>query len=116
MKATVLLYNDDDSEDEVEVPVKFEVCETCDGKGHHVNPSVDSGGLTAEDFYDDPDFMEDYMSGRYDVSCYGCHGKRVEAVLDRDRCDKDTLKRLEDKWECEAESRRERDAERRMGA
>lgn len=119
MKAVVILYGSDDEGDfdeEVEVPVKFEVCSTCDGKGHHVNPSIDAGGISAEQFHDDPDFAEEYFSGAYDVPCYGCGGRRVEAVLDRDRCDADTLKRLDAKWEDEAESRRERDAERRMGA
>lgn len=59
---------------------KFEVCPTCNGKGSHVNPSVDADGITAEDMYDMD--MEAYMDGDYDVECYGCFGKRVVPVQD----------------------------------
>lgn len=58
---------------------KYETCDTCDGKGHHVNPSVDCDGLTYEDMYDDG-FSEDYFDGVYDVDCYKCHGLRVIPV------------------------------------
>ena len=68
-----------------QIPVKYEVCETCEGKGKHVNPSIDSHGLSREDFDDDPDFAEDYMSGRYDVPCNECHGNRVALVVDEER-------------------------------
>jgi len=68
----------------VELPAKFEVCDTCRGKGSHVNPSIDGNGLTAEDFAEDPDFREDYFSGVYDVACYQCKGLRVVAVIDYD--------------------------------
>ena len=62
---------------EVEVPFRFVVCPTCDGTGHHVNPSVDAHGISPEEFAEDPDFAEDYMSGVYDVPCYECDGQRV---------------------------------------
>jgi len=62
------------------VRTEFEVCGECRGSGQVVNPSIDCCGLTEEDFYDDPDFHEDYMSGRYDVTCPNCNGKRVEAI------------------------------------
>ena len=117
--ATVRLWGDGDEdtdEEEVEVPIKFEVCDTCEGKGRHVNPSIDAGGLSREDFEQDPDFMEGYMRGDYDVTCAECHGERVVPELDRKRCDPAILKRLEAKWEEERQSRRERDAERRFGA
>ena len=39
-----------DWEDEVELPARFEVCHTCDGKGKHVNPSIDSHGISSEEF------------------------------------------------------------------
>ena len=70
-----------DTEDDLQVWYKFkyETCDTCDGKGHHINPSVDCNGLTYEDLYDDG-YAEDYFSGVYDVSCYKCHGNRVMPV------------------------------------
>ena len=56
---------------------KWIVCPVCDGEGKTVNPNIDSHGLTAEDFYEDPDFAEEYMSGTYDITCRGCKGQRV---------------------------------------
>lgn len=56
---------------------KYQVCPVCNGEGKTVNPSIDAHGLTAEDFYEDPDFAEDYKSGVYDIVCNGCHGQRV---------------------------------------
>ena len=50
------------------------ICPACKGEGSHVNPNIDAGGISAEDFYDDPDFFDDYMSGMYDVPCDACHG------------------------------------------
>lgn len=56
--------------------VEMRVCSICRGRGRMVNPSIDCGGLTREDF-DDPDFAEDYRAGRYNVTCSGCGGLRV---------------------------------------
>lgn len=53
------------------------VCPVCEGEGKTVNPDIDSNGLTREDFDEDPDFREDYMSGVYDIVCRACSGKRV---------------------------------------
>jgi RecJ-like exonuclease len=76
--------DDDGNETEVKVRLKFELCSTCDGRGSHVNPSIDAHGLSREDFDDDPDFAEDYFSGRYDVPCNECHGANVVPVVDTD--------------------------------
>lgn len=53
---------------------KWMICPACDGEGETVNPSIDAGGLSAEDFAEDPDFAEDYRSGVYDVCCAACGG------------------------------------------
>lgn len=74
----------------------YEVCGTCDGRGSHVNPDIDAGGISGDDPFweddrdDDWDYCDDdddghrqtsrYMRGDYDVSCYECHGKRVVPV------------------------------------
>ncbi len=100
------------------LPVKFEVCPTCDGRGSHVNPSIDSGGLTSDDFCDDPDFEEDYFSGRYDVSCYECGGKRVSPVVRADNLSErqqEVLDELAENAALEREYEAEVAAERRMG-
>tara|TARA_B100000131_G_scaffold114902_1_gene111874 strand:- start:1726 stop:2211 length:486 start_codon:yes stop_codon:yes gene_type:complete len=98
--------------------VRFEVCDLCNGKGSHVNPSIDSGGLSYDDFYGDPSFEEDYHSGRYDVSCNQCSGKRVVPVID-DHCLSDDQKRalkiMREQAEEEAAYQAEVMAEMRMG-
>jgi hypothetical protein len=127
MRATVSLrWEDEEGEEferDVEVPIKFEVCPTCNGKGTHVNPSIDSNGLTAEDFAEDPDFREDYFSGRYDQTCNECHGERVVPEIDEQGVNEETRKlldqvmaQLESDRQFEAECHAERMAEIRMGA
>jgi hypothetical protein len=73
MTATI----DDGENEPIEVKCKYVVCEVCNGKGSHVNPSIDSHGLSREDFDEDPDFRENYFSGMYDVPCNECKGSRV---------------------------------------
>jgi hypothetical protein len=82
-----VVYFDDETDDECRatIPVRMAVCDTCRGKGTHVNPSIDAGGISAEAFAEDPDFHEDYLAGVYDVKCYGCKGRRVVPVPDADR-------------------------------
>ncbi len=67
------------------LPARFEVCETCNGKGSRVNPSIDSNGISGEEFDEDPDFAESYYRGDYDVPCYRCGGARVSPVVDETR-------------------------------
>lgn len=50
------------------------ICKQCRGDGTVVNPSIDCGGISPEEFMDDPDFMDDYMSGVFDVPCSMCNG------------------------------------------
>lgn len=82
-------------EEDILVPCKYEVCPTCNGTGKHVNPSIDCEGLTAEDFARDPDFAQDYASGHYDMTCYGCGGKRVVPVMDREKIDPKLLEQID---------------------
>lgn len=82
MIAKAGLWDENGDEFEAEVPFKFEVCQTCNGKGSHVNPAIDGHGISPEEFDRDPDFMEDYLRGTYDVPCYECHGQRVVVVPD----------------------------------
>lgn len=56
-------------EAEFEVPAVYQVCETCDGKGSHVNPSIDAHGITAEEWSEewDDESRQGYLAGDYDV-------------------------------------------------
>lgn len=80
---------------EYELPCIYSVCPTCDGKGSHVNPSIDADGLTAEDFAEDPEFAESYFRGAYDMPCNECKGRRVVPDLDRDNIDKTLLEQFD---------------------
>jgi hypothetical protein len=64
------------------LPTKWEVCSACGGEGEHVAPGIDSSGLTASDFEEDPDFAEDYAGGHYDVTCQTCHGRSTVRIVD----------------------------------
>lgn len=98
------------------LPSKFELCPVCSGRGTHVNPSIDCDGLTCDDFNEDPDFAEAYMGGMYDVTCYGCEGKRVIEVVDESRMDAATLQQYRVQEREEAEFRALRRAELARGA
>jgi hypothetical protein len=120
MTITLPVLDEDDEEtgETLAFPAKYEVCGTCNGKGTHVNPSIDCCGLTSEDFEDDPDFRENYMSGTYDVQCYECHGKRVVPEIDESKLSdkqKEVLKQWRHKKEYDYQYARESAAERRMG-
>ena len=58
----------------VTIPAKWDICDLCDGEGTHVNPAIDAGGLSQEDFEQDPSFTEAYFNGIYDVPCRQCGG------------------------------------------
>lgn len=81
MIAIVLAEGEDGEEREVEIPVEFEICGTCEGKGRHVNPSIDAHGITEDEWSQwSSEEQETYLSGGYDVECHECAGKRVVPV------------------------------------
>lgn len=105
-KRMVLVLEDVEQADgelaDLEIPAKYEVCGTCEGKGHHVNPSIDIHGLTGEDFEDD-DFREGYFNGRYDVACNECGGARVSPVVDEARATAEQIQAAHDKQDGDAD-------------
>ena len=115
---TFTVETDDGEDTEYVIPSKYEVCPCCDGKGSHVNRSVDGHGISSEEFAEDPDFEEAYFRGDYDVGCEECGGKRVVLMPDWESASwKPGLKEqyqehLDDEYAYESE----RAAERRMGA
>jgi hypothetical protein len=55
-----------------------QVCPTCHGRGRHVNPNIDAGGISSDDeCWDDDDFRDQYFNGGFDVTCSGCKGQNV---------------------------------------
>ena len=61
---------------EVKLPSKNILCDRCRGNGTHTNPNIDGNGLSDE-YQQDPEFMESYCAGHYDVPCEVCKGLRV---------------------------------------
>lgn len=88
--APYVLGEEIDVEEEVELPTKYAVCTRCEGKGSHVNPSIDGHGISGEE-WNGPDWDDEsremYMTGGYDVACYECKGLRVVTVVDESKCD-----------------------------
>jgi len=118
MVMKIELIDDEGWEYEAELPVTYEVCDRCRGKGSHVNPSIDGHGITAEEWHGpdwDDESREMYLTGGYDVPCEECDGKRVVPVVDEKKCNPETLERYHDYLSCMAELRREEAAERRFG-
>jgi len=109
-------YQEDDSTITHKLLCKWEVCDLCRGNGKHVNQSIDCNGLTAEDFYEDPDFFDDYCNGVYDVICNECKGRRVVPVLDENNNDADLVKRYHEYQQDQYNDARMSAAERAMGA
>ena len=76
--------DDDQNIDEIPVytlPAKKEVCPACEGEGKYVNPNIDYNGITSSEMEElGDDFREDYMSGKYDITCHLCKGKCVIPV------------------------------------
>ncbi len=102
---------------EIEVPFKWGVCSTCNGKGKHVNPAIDSHGISQEEWdrdWSDED-REAYFNGRYDVICSECGGKRVVPEPDENQCHKMILEYINNKIADEHNYARECLQERMMG-
>jgi hypothetical protein len=99
------------------IPFRWAVCGVCDGRGKHVDPAIDCGGLTRADFDDDPDFAEAYQGGRYDVTCGECHGRRVVPELDpHTEEERATVRALDEQARKDAAYERACRMERAMGA
>lgn len=125
MTVDVRLYlepkDDSDYSDEILVtfPVHYEVCDGCEGHGRMVNPSMDAGGISGEDMYDDPDFAEAYFGGAYDQKCSTCNGEKVIPTISETGLSEELklrLKQLREQQEDQEASFQEMMAERRMGA
>lgn len=96
----------------ITVPMEYEVCGLCQGSGKTVNPNIDCGGISQEDFDEDPDFEQDYFSGRYDITCTRCRGLRVESIP---KFPKWLEKMVDDRDQAQMDNIRDECQERAMG-
>ena len=68
------------------MPSDIVVCPRCNGRGRHVNPSIDGDGFTGEEWAEmDEDFKESYRNGYFDVICSVCNGLRITAKIATER-------------------------------
>lgn len=81
----VTIETEDGELNKVALPTFMAVCGRCEGRGTHVNPSIDGNGLP-EEWVNDDDFMDDYRGGRYDVVCEECGGQNVIEMVDEENC------------------------------
>ena len=98
--------------DEAEYPAAYGVCPVCEGRGRYVNPAIDEHGITSEDLDEDPNFIEDYLDGRYDIACRSCNGQRVILVPSTE----DGQRVINEALDEEHSYRAAIESERRMGA
>ena len=82
------------------IPSTVKVCLTCEGRGSHVNPDIDSHGITASEMSElGEDFQESYFSGVYDVDCAQCKGNKVIAVVDHNACNPEQIELVKEEQE-----------------
>jgi hypothetical protein len=120
MTFTIIEYGEENSEGEleekeIELPAMWELCGLCQGRGSHVNPSIDSCGISNEDFAEDPDFRESYFSGAYDVPCYRCSGRTTEPVVNEEGLSEEVKKLYHETIQNHYDDIREREAEIKYG-
>jgi predicted methyltransferase len=112
--------NEEGDEVTEHLPAKFVVCGTCEGRGKAMTRSMREHAYTEEEMAEaGPEFLEDYMGGRYDTTCDECEGEKVVKELDEERAERDCpelLARYREFLDDEAEYARIAAAERRMGA
>jgi DnaJ-class molecular chaperone len=117
-RPTLYRETEDGFVDEIELPTRFALCPSCEGRGatsHHVE--CDGGGFTSSEWAEqDEDFREDYLAGRYDRPCDACNGLRVIEVVDESRLDRRTRKAWRDQCRDDADHDAIRRAEIAMGA
>lgn len=90
-----LTLPDEETGDDVdhEVPARYDVCPTCEGRGRHVDPNIDASGYYPDedddwndlDEHDEP--VSPYRRGAYEVPCMTCKGKRVVLEVDTRKAD-----------------------------
>lgn len=97
-----------------EYPTKWVVCPKCRGKGTIVNPSIDGNGIPAEQFQEDLDFYEDYMSGMFDITCPHCKGRTTVSVPDFDLCSDDERVAAEEHVQEQEDEERQRQEDLRI--
>ena len=109
------IYDEEDyeTEKELELPAKFEICDLCEGRGSVVNPSIDAGGISEDEFDADPEFRESYSSGAYNISCTKCGGRGRNPVVNYEKLSEEQKKEFDQYQHDKAEEARDAENDRR---
>jgi hypothetical protein len=108
---TPVLFCDDGSEREL--PFKWEICGGCRGHG---TSSAYLGAFTREEMDEQgPEFLEDYMAGRYDRECDHCSGLGRVKRADLSRMSKEDRAAYREQQRGFRDMEAEERAERRFG-
>lgn len=77
----VNLLDEEGNEISVEFPEKWEICDNCNGDGHHCKHL---GAYTSSEFEEQFDYeeRERYFAGGYDKTCEECNGSGKIKVVD----------------------------------
>lgn len=104
---------DTEEQHTVEIPTVNTVCTTCNGEGKH---SQHLGVLNMDEW--EPEELDLYRQGAYDIICEECKGKRVVATMDHMWLDSNPLikREVEESERSMAEMRYTERMERMMGA
>ena len=115
MQFTFVTVDENEVETLHTLPIRMQVCPTCDGRGTHIRPSIDAAGF---DDWDDVDENgeSNYFAGAYDITCETCHGNNVVPSICREGANKATLALWDKQLADEAEYNRLCRMERMMGA
>ena len=90
------LYHPNGDEEIVGLKTISVTCEICDGSGSVVDPVIDSCGISPDEFGADPEFRDNYFSGRYDVKCSDCNGTGITRQPCRNSNSKADLRHYDD--------------------
>lgn len=99
---------------EVLLPAKRIVCPTCEGTGSVLRDGL-RGVAFNLDQMDDPDFVENYFGGNYDVTCDHCHGENVVLEIDYEALSEKMKARVDRQADQEWAAEQEQRAEQRWG-
>ena len=111
-----LLYitNKDGSEDEISLPIKWEICGVCEGSGMS---SAYLGAYTWDEMNEaGEEFIEDYFAGNYDRPCNKCSGSGKVEIADISKLSDAHKKAYEQQCAEDRQYERESQMERMMGA
>ena len=97
----------------VELPGKWEICESCDGNGSH---ALHGMAIFPNDGSWDEESLDDYFAGVYDTHCEECKGSGKVVAVNESQCDQDTLQQYYRHQAEESAMAATYAAERRMGA